>query len=177
MGKWTKTAKALPKRADTADGPFRERVNELKDDYRKATEQSGIAGLAALYRAARDEKEAKEAILSGVNAQVMALEELLMAARETEAWREVCGVSKDGELRPFSFADGSRVELSDQLSVRVEDADALAGWVRENQLERLLSLHAKRVESLTKQLIEDGNPPPAGVAIEGYVQVKLVRKK
>lgn len=164
MGKWTEIAKRYDA-ATPEPGIWREGVNKLKDDAKTALK---IDDIKLAYRNAREEKEVVEATLSTVNAKIAAFEELLAEdAKATE---------RDG---PYYFDDGARVEVSDQLSVKCADNDAVLKWVKANELDRLLSVNPARLASLTKDAIENGSAVPDGVAINSYQQVKYVgpRKK
>ncbi len=169
MGKWTEVAKRYGP-APEEPGVWRETVNKLKDVAKAAMDvvSSNPVALKNAYRKARAEKEAAEEKLTKVNARIAALEELLAEnAKATE--RDV----------PYCFDDGARIEVSDQLSVKCADNDAVLGWVRKNNLERLLSINPQRLSALTKEAVENGTEVPDGVAITSYQQVKFVgpRKK
>jgi uncharacterized phage protein gp47/JayE len=160
LGKWTEIAKTLPRREEEP-GRFRERVNELKDAARAKT----LDELAADYRQVRKEKEDLEVVESGINARQMALEALL-----SETW-----VSEARDT-PFYFTDGSRIEVSDQISVRAADQEAVTAWAKANNYERFLTMNAKRLEGLTKAALESGDAIPDGVVVTAYSQVKLASK-
>lgn len=159
MGKWTEVAKQYPAQ-QPEPGIWREGVNRLKDD---AKAKLDVEGLKLAYRNAREEKEVAEEALAGVNAKIAAFEELL-AENAKATSRDV----------PYHFDDGARIEVSDQLSVRCADNDAVLEWVKAHDLERLLSVNPARLASLTKDAVESGTEVPAGVEITSYQQVKYV---
>lgn len=163
MGKWTEEAKKWPRREEEP-GAFTERVRALKDEFRGlALEEGGRSGpLAAAYRLARDKKDTIEATLSGVNAEIKALEELI-----DESFKAM------NRETPLYFPDGRRIEVSDQISVRTENPEAVIEWAKANGYERLLTMNAKRLEGLTKAALAAGQETPAGVSISSYAQVKL----
>jgi hypothetical protein len=157
MGKWSELAKTLPRREEEP-GAFREKVNALKDESRAQT----LDELAAAYRKVRAEKKANEEVESGINARQMALEALLSETFLAE--------NRDG---PYYFSDGGRIEVSDQISVRAADQDAVTAWAKKNDYERFLTMNAKRLEGLTKAALEAGQEIPDGVVVTAYSQVKL----
>ena len=167
MGKWTEIAKRYAPEQQ-APSMWRETVNKLKDTAKAMMDVASTnpVALKNAYRKARAEKDALDEKSSKVNAKIAALEELIAEnAKATE---------RDG---PYHFDDGARIEVSDQLSVKCEDNDKVLGWVRKQGLERLLSLNATRLASMTKDAIENGTEVPDGVAISSYQQVKYVSPK
>jgi hypothetical protein len=164
MGKWTEVAKRYgPEPVEP--GIWRESVNQLKDAAKAAMDvlAGNPVALKNAYRKARAEKDALEEKASKLSAKIASLEELL-AENVKATSREV----------PFTFDDGARIEVSDQISVKCADNDAVIAWVKKNEMERLLSVHASRLESLTKKAIENGTEIPDGVAISSYQQVRYV---
>jgi phage host-nuclease inhibitor protein Gam len=158
MGKWTEVAKRYGP-APVEPGIWREGVNRLKDDAKTL----GIEDVKLAYRNARDEKDAAEELVSKANAKCAAFEELLAEdAKATE--RDT----------PYYFDDGAQIQVSDQLSIKCADNDAVLAWVKKNELQRLLSINPARLASLTKEAIENGTEIPEGVAINSYQQVKFV---
>lgn len=163
-GKWAEISKKLPRREEDPS-PFRERVRVLKDQSRDLVlvDKEGRSGpLAAAYRAAREKKEGIETTLSAVNAEIQALEDLISEAFQATA--------REG---PLYFPDGRRIEVSDQISVRSADPDAVSAWARENGFERFLAINAKRLEGIVKASLEEGQALPDGVLVSAYSQVKL----
>jgi hypothetical protein len=164
MGKWTEVSKRYGP-APVEPGIWRESVNQLKDTAKAAMDvvAANPVALKNAYRKARAEKDVLEEKESKLNAKIAALEELL-AENVKATSREV----------PFTFDDGARIEVSDQLSVKCADNDAVLAWVKKNELQRLLSINPARLASLTKEAIENGTEIPEGVAINSYQQVKFV---
>jgi len=176
MGKWTEVAKGLPQE-ELEPGPFREKINALKDERRSRA----LAALAEEYRAVRAEGDAHEEKGKGISARRLALESLIAETFKTE----------DRDI-PFSFENGDRVQCSDQIAVKCADNDKVLAWVKEKGLERLLSVHASRLTSLMKTRIESGEETielttdekgrPRGVLLGGgvevamYPEVKFVKK-
>ena len=161
MGKWSEISRALPRREDEP-GAFQSQVSELKDaDRGKALDE-----LATKYRQVRKEKEVLETVEKGLNAREMAL-----AALISEVF-----VSEDRD-KPFYFTDGARIEVSDQISVRAANSDAIVAWMKANNYERMLSVNPKRLEGLTKAALEAGQDIPDGVVVTAYSQVKLTGKQ
>lgn len=164
MGKWTEVAKRYGP-APEEPGLWRETVNKIKDAAKAAMDvvSKNPVALKNAYRKARAEKDALEEKATKLNAKIAALEELLAEnAKATE--RDT----------PFCFDDGARIEVSDQLSVKCADNDAVLAWIGKRGLQRLLSINPARLASLTKEAIEEGTEVPDGVAISSYQQVKFV---
>jgi len=164
MGKWTEVAKRYGP-APQEPGVWREMVNKLKDQAKGLMDvvSGNPVALKNAYRKARAEREKLEEQESKLNARIAALEELLAEnAKATE--RDT----------PYCFDDGARIEVSDQLSVKCADNDAVLAWIKKNGLERLLTVNPARLASMTKDAVENGTEVPEGVAISSYQQVKFV---
>lgn len=159
-GKWSELAKTLPRREE-AEGSFRTVVNDLKDESRVLS----LDALAEKYRIARKEKEVLEKVESGINARIAALEALISETFVNE--------NRDGG---YYFPDGSRIDVSDNISVRAADQDAVSEWARTHGYERMLTLNAKRLEAIAKAALEAGQEIPDGVVITAYSQVKFSGK-
>lgn len=181
MGKWTEVTKTLPRREGKSDETprFREKVDLAKQNADRAA-------LKEEYRKVRADLDALDEKKAPLDVRRQALEELLADSYRNE-----------GRDRPFYFEDGARIEVSDQPSFSVADPEKLIAWVRENHLERLLTLHSSRVTELGKAELEAGRvesikveDPITGEAIRprcvlmggaveasAYSQVKLVVPK
>jgi len=160
MGKWTEVAKTLPRR-EAEPGSFQDKVNAIKDENRYAT----LDELAVRYRGIRNEKESLEWQETEINARQMALEALISETFVAE-----------NRQTPYYFSDGGRVEVSDQISVRASDQEAVTAWATANGYGRMLTLNAKRLEGLTKAALEAGQAIPDGVVVSAYSQVRITGK-
>jgi hypothetical protein len=160
MGKWSEIAAALPRREEEP-GAFREKVNTFKDAQRVKT----LDELAAAYREVRREKTELEKDETDLNVRQMALEALITEAFLAE--------NREGG---YYFSDGGRIDVSDQISVRAADQEAVTEWAKTHGYERMLTLNAKRLEGLTKAALESGDAIPDGVVVTAYSQVKLASK-
>lgn len=160
-GKWSEVAKTLPRR-EAEPGSFQNRVNEVKDINRSKT----LEELADLYRQVRQRKTVHEAAETDINVDQVAFESLISETFVAE--------NRD---KPYYFSDGGRIEVSDQISVRAADQDAVVTWAKENGYERMLSMNPKRLEGLTKAALEAGQSIPDGVVVTAYSQVKMTGSK
>jgi hypothetical protein len=164
MGKWTEIAKKLPKVQEEAS-PWRTRVNEMKDAARK----EGLATITHLqeaYRKMRARKEEQEAAEKELNAQLAAVEELMVEDYQT--------TNRD---TPYYYGDGARVEVNDAVAFAVEDSEKLMAWIRQEKLERLLTLAAPTRDSIARQLLEDAKALPDGLKASAYAQVRFVKAR
>ena len=158
MGKWSEISKTLPRREEEP-GAFREKVNTFKDSQRVKS----LDELAAAYRLIRAAKADLEKEETDLNVQQLALEALISETFVAE--------NRD---KPYYFSDGARIEVSDQISVRAADPEAVTEWAKANGYERLLSMNSKRLEGLTKAALEAGQAIPDGGVVTAYSSVKLV---
>lgn len=136
----------------------KERVDAAKDAFLEAYPDRD--DMVARYIELRDEKDKAEEVVKDINVDLSAIEQLIaehFEAKGVEAVRTV-----DGMLSVYVEPYAS-----------VVDHDALLAWVKEQGLERNLRLPWQSMNSLTKQLLEDGQPEPDGVEIYAKTKFKL----
>lgn len=120
------------------------------------------ADLVSRYMELRDEKAKAEEVVKDINVDLDAVQELIanqFEAEGVEALRTTEGLLSM-YVEPYTS---------------VEDHDALREWCIKQGLERSLQLPWQTVNSLTKQLLEDGKPEPDGVTIFAKTKFRLAR--
>lgn len=75
-------------------------------------------------------------------------------------------------LSSMGFADGGKIRIDEEPYTVVEDQEKLRVWLRENNLERLLSIQWNALNAHVKECLLNEEPEPDGVA--AYVNKKLV---
>lgn len=124
----------------------------------------GPTELATLYRQVSEEKDAANAALAEVQVRLSAFEQRMWSAFDE------AGVDNVG------FADGYRVTVTQKPSVKTEDRDKVLAWLKENGFERLLSVHAQTLSTLTLERLLEELPPPDGVSVTLYPHTSLTKK-
>jgi len=69
------------------------------------------------------------------------------------------------------------VEVNDAVAFSVEDSEKLMAWIRQEKLERLLTLAAPTRDSIARQLLEDNKALPDGMKASAYAQVRFVKAR
>lgn len=145
MGKWShlkKTLEQLP-----VDAAYQARVDELKKPFRG----KGHTEIAmALGRTKRNKQKLDEKIKL-MNVEIAALEQLLVDYFEST------------ETTQFRTKSGVLISLKDDVYPMVKDQPIFLAWINSNNLSALLSVHHKRLESLVKSLLEEGQKIPDGI--------------
>jgi hypothetical protein len=157
--KYARLFKDLPRGLGT-DPKFQELVDAKKKEIPELTP----VGLATLYRQISEEKDAKNEELAEIQVRLSAVEQIMWAAFEREGMTDV------------GFADGYKVTVEQKPSVKALDRDAIQKWMRANGLERLLSVHATTLSTLTLERLLEGLPPPDGVNVSLYPRTSLTKK-
>jgi len=149
MGKYSHVLEGLAKEV-RGDASSRERVDEIKEKL----DGHSSAELANAYGALRLEKANHEALEKDLNLRITAVEETLWSKFEDE------------EITSLKLKNGRTVRVEVAPVAKVIDKLSLAQWVRDNGLERLLSLHASTVTSLSNERLLAGEPLPSGVELK-----------
>jgi hypothetical protein len=128
--------------------------------------------LVQSYKLARKAKEDVEAVLAEVQKRLTALEQLLVKSFEEDetGWGEFGATPNTLRLR-----NGSAVRLEPGPRPKVEDRAAFQAWCLKNGYKNDLVMNAKRMEAITKELMLDAKPAPAGVKV--YSGWKVVNVK
>lgn len=158
--KYERLFKRLTKTLGT-DPKFQDLVNQKKAEI---PEGLGPTELATLYRQASEEKDAAAATAAEIQVRLSAIEQRMWSAFDE------AGIDNVG------FADGYRIAVEQKPSVKTEDRDKVLAWLKENGFERLLSVHAQTLSTLTLERLLEELPPPDGVSITLYPRTSLTRK-
>jgi len=154
----------VPSRAE-----FEERLDRVKSDLEYLNDfcirQSGGKAQASLFlQAFIDVKTVKET-LSQQESVTNVLEEAYN--RVAEAQFTVEGINS------LRLASGRGYRLQSEAYASVEDPDKFIEWAMKNDLKRSLSMNWQKMNSMTKELLEQGLPEPDGV--KAFLKIKLVK--
>ena len=149
MGKYANVLAGL-EREVRGDASSRERIDEIKTKL----DGHSSAELANAYGELRLEKAENERLEKDINLRISAVEETLWSKFEDE------------EITSLKLKNGRTVRVEIAPVAKVIDKAALAQWVRDNGLERLLSLHASTVTSLSNERLLAHEPIPSGVELK-----------
>jgi hypothetical protein len=166
MGKYDSVVPGLPKLKE--EPAYQERVDEVK---------SGIAMrepvvLASQYAALRLKKDLLNEELSGVNLEIVAYEQLLVASQENgEAGWGAYGVKPNAIRLPSGYT----IRVHHEPYGKVMDKEAFRIWCIQNGYERQLQLWPSRMNSLVKERLIAGENPPEGCEAFGVDKVEFVK--
>ena len=149
MGKYANVLVGLAKEV-RGDASARERIDEIK----KKLDASSSAELANAYGALRAEKDENERLEKDINVRIMAVEEALWEKFEDE------GVTS------LKLTNGRTVRIEPAPVAKVIDKESLMQWVRDQGLQRLLSLHSGTLNSLTRERLLAHEPLPGGIEVK-----------
>jgi hypothetical protein len=140
---------------------FQDLVNQ-----KKAEIPDGLSPteLATLYRQISDEKDEAAAKAAEIQVRLAAVEQRMWSAFDE------AGIDNIG------FADGYRVAVTQKTSVKTEDRDKVIAWMKTNGFERLLSVHAQTLSTLTLERLLEELPPPDGVSVTLYPKTSLTKQ-
>jgi hypothetical protein len=131
------------------DGKQRQKVNGHKDHYKTLS----TTDLATEYTKLRDEKDDIEEEIKVLNARITAISELMIEKFEGE------------EISAIRTQAGYLVSSKYDPYASVKDKEAFITWVKENGYENLLTIQWQTMNSITKELLENGMAPPDGVEV------------
>jgi hypothetical protein len=94
---------------------------------------------------------------------------------ELEALRQmlVDAMTADG-LDMVRLGDGSSLSMKDEPYSSVENRAAFHQWIKESGREHLLTVNYQSMNSLVKDLLLDGQPPPPG--LKAFIKTSLTRR-
>lgn len=141
-------------------GAFQTRVDDYKAGLDPQLRVSPSA-LAAAYEALRAEREAQEAAETALSVKLRAIEQLIE------------DVFTAANIEGLRLTSGQMVKVEPEISVSVEDPDALNAWVKSQGLERLLKLNSQTLGSMVKERLRNAEEIPPGVALSTYKSVWL----
>lgn len=165
-GKYADVVARLPRQLE--EPTYQEKVSLTKAKILELWENEEVgpptaAGLAREYEKLRNSKTEVEDELGKVQLQLTAIEQLLVDQYEVE------GVSS------VKLADGSYVGVQFEPTAQVVDRTAVRMWAIANGYEELLTLAWSSLNSITKDLLLNGQPEPDGV--KASTRVKFVLRR
>lgn len=165
-GKYAGVIDTLPRLLAT-EASYQDKVNIVKAEIiRKVRENTGMppsgSFLAARYDEQREVKDKIEDELSAVNLELEAYSQLIVDQFEAE------GVSN------VRLDTGPMIGVQMEPYAQVENRDTCREWAISNGLERSLMLPWQTLNSISKEKLLKGEPPPDGVKI--YAKAKIVRR-
>src|SRR5262245_23258895 len=156
MGKWSWLRGKFPKfNAEDADHGVR--IQLAKDAIRAELSEKKLAfdlgNLGDYYAKERRNKDNKEDELSDINLKIEALTQMIVEGLENQS------------LVQYRLESGASISMKDDAYSKVEDNDKWFKWIRETNREHLLSVHYQTMNSLVKEMLEDGKTPPPGIKV------------
>jgi hypothetical protein len=159
MGKYTSILRGLPSYKGE-DATQAEKIAAKRAELGVLTAVQAATG----YRAARDVKDELAAKLEDAQVIVKAYEEILQETYEME------GVTS------LKLADGSTVSTFVEPYASVKNPLAFRKWVQEQPgLEQRMTLPWTTTNSITKEMLLDGDEPPPGVEVFVKSKTRLAR--
>jgi len=160
-GKYASILRDLQKLpVDLADGAdYQFRINLIKAEVK---DHSPVA-LAREWKRLRSVEDRVEAMAKKVRLRLRAHEQLIEEAYEAE------GITK------FDFVEGGSVSCYPEPYSYVEDKDTFRQWCVDEGLLSSMSLAWQTTNSMTKERLLAGQPPPPGVKV--YSRPKFTLRK
>ena len=159
MGKWSEAARALP-RVEVDRTGYPAKVNEAKEKFGIRTP----GALAVEYKRLRKAKDEAASRVSALNVDIAAVEQLAWDALE------------DAGLDSVKITGGGSFGVADDITVAMEDRVAFLDWIRENDLEGLMSVNASTISTLVKERIAAKEDLPPGVRVGAYKKTSFRRR-
>lgn len=144
-GKWAWLRGKFPRLP--LDPKYDDVLAAARDTFR----EKSLSELVALYNAKKDAKDAKERELSEIDADIVALEQLIWSEMERQDIDSV----KIGDYR---------FTRKPEPAARAEDKAALLEWALENMRDNL-SLHPSTLTAIVKAALEANEDIPPGVTV------------
>lgn len=138
MGKWASfknKLKALP-----LDVEYQEKVDHAKRGFKR----KGIRDLTLAFGRTYRAKKSLEEKIKLMNVELAALDQLIMS------WME------DNGQTQFRLRSGALISIKDDVYAHVQDQKKFFKWIKQSRSVYLLSVHPKKLESLVKDRLENG---------------------
>jgi hypothetical protein len=152
-GKYSHLKNSLTK--FTPEPEYQQRVNAKKDEIRLQLELEdrplSTRSIGEIYVRARQEKERLEALEKVENLMIEACNQMLVEMMEGESFTSV------------KLLSGISITLKDDVYVTVKDKTAFHAWIRETNLEDLLTVNYQTMSAMVKNKLIDGEVLPPGV--------------
>lgn len=149
-GKYSAITPNLP-RLDEEKPERQEKLNRIKAELTKNGSLSA-ATIAKLYAISREDMDRLNEEKSVIQLQLDAIEQLLKDRYEEEG------------LDMVRLDSGASVSVQNEPYAVVKDREAFRLWCLANGYEREMTLHPGTTNSIVKELLLAGEPPPPGVA-------------
>lgn len=137
------------------------RVDQAKEKYR-ALDQCEMARALTVALGAKDKLERE---LSEANTEAKALSQLLVAIFEAT------GVSS------FKMTSGETCFQRMEPYSAFEDRKKLFAWIKKEKMQKLLTVQWQMMNSLTKERLKAGQPPPPGVKVFFKIDARMTGRK
>jgi hypothetical protein len=157
MGKYTHLRGEL--QPAPQDQTWQSKIDAKKSKYNDAN----LGVLGEIYNKKRERKEDLEKELGEINTEIEALTQLTLSKMEDEG------------LQNVRLTDGSTLYIIDKPYCQVHSQELFLKWIRDTNREDLLSVHYQRMNSLTSELLMEGQPAPPG--IKAFLKTSLGRRK
>jgi hypothetical protein len=169
MGKYKELRDKLPRFEEA--GSFHDKVQEERELILSGADNAtdaNIERLAFLYGSARINKHNYEALVTGMNARLEALSQLIVEALE------------DQGLEKITFTSGATGYVQDTPHTTIIDEEAFYKAIQREigarALDSLLTIHHKKLEGITNERLLAGKAPYAGTAVFIKTQFRLLNK-
>lgn len=115
------------------------------------------------YCAVRDEKDELEERIKKLNVELEALSQLLITDMEREG------------TDLFRLQTGESLSIKDEPYVSIANKDVFLGWIKQNNMEDLLTVHYMTMSSMTKDRLVQGLEPPPGLKV--FLKQSITRRR
>ena len=126
---------------------YQEKLNALKPQFQNLS----LVKLAKEYMAAKNHKDEIEDVLSVINQNLEAINQILVDKMEDE------------NMHSFKAEDGTTIFQKTAVYPKVVDKEVAFAWIKKNKQEHLLSIQHMSLKSFCTELLEQGNDLPEGV--------------
>lgn len=133
--------------------------DEALEQRKQELAGSSATELAASYAGWRKVKAEIEKELAAANFQLEAVEALLIDSEEADVEEWGAYGASPNTLRR---ANGDKIEVRTEISVRALDHDTVREWFKEQGLERMLTVNASTLAGHVKKMLLSGDPEPPG---------------
>lgn len=166
MGKWSWLRGKFPKfQAEDADHALR--IQKAQEAIKLELQEAGLpvdlGQLGERYNKERNLKDKKEDELSDINLKIEALTQMVTTEFDQQ------------HITQFRLDNGASISLKDDAYTQVVDKDEWLGWVKETGREHLLSVHYQTMNSLVKEMLEQGVEPPPGLKV--FLKTGLILRR
>jgi hypothetical protein len=163
--------------APVTDLKYQEKIDAAKLELTVDRETGEIQtrtpeALVAAYAALRAEDARLDAARYGLQVQITALEQLIVASwdADAEGWGTYGAGPNTVKLR-----DGTACDVEQVPEGKVDDPEKFRQWCIANGLEHKLQLWPSTMNAIAKERTLAGAPPPDGVSVYARTKIRLRR--